>query len=390
MSFANYIPALGEQFISLYKRKLKYKNFDMKFFTNESHFNYNYALQSMYYGINNAPIEDEINFRQLIGFGDDKILFTDSGGFQLATFKKSGKQCNINIVDSLRWQEKNGNIIMELDFPPNLDGNFSYDEFMWALKESEKNFRIFDENRQNFKVKLYNVIHGQNLDYMQLWYDTVKNFKTEGWAIGVKPAFDPLLQALCFMFLYEKGEFSKDSFYGLHFFGTSGRNVVPTIIYLASKLNNKFISYDSSSYNRGSIYRAYSLPFEMCEDLDFGEKFKISNPHIKTLPCMCPVCKSIDNMDILNTKEIFAGTLISLHNMYQYIQYNNLLNSLVVEKEKFITFLKSINISQRCLLSIEFVDFAFEYGVYNAYKKYEQNFDIQDITKSKQVSIFDF
>jgi tRNA-guanine family transglycosylase len=388
MNKAIYIPAIGEQFVSVWKRGLNYKNFDIKFFTDKSHFKYMYGLQSMYYGINNSSLKDENNYKNLIGF-EKGLLISDSGGFQLATFKKGNKCCDINVLDSLRWQEKNADIMMELDFPPNLDGNFSYDEFVWALNESVKNFEIFDKNRKNFDAKLYNVIHGQNTKYLQMWYDKVKHFKTDGWAIGVKPAFDPLLQALAFMVLYENGEFDKDTCKGLHFFGTSGKHVVPTIAYIAQKLK-VLVTYDSSSYNTGSIYRTYYLPYDIGPNLSFGDNFKRDNPHLKMLPCKCPVCSSIDDINILNTKEIYSGTLISLHNMYQYIQYNDIINSLVVDKELFLDYLNKIDISQKTLISIEFIDFAMEKGLNNALDKYKYAFDDQTIIRCKQKSIFGF
>lgn len=391
MNKAIYIPAIGEQFVSVWKRGLDYKNFDIKFFTEKSHFNYPYGLQSMYYGITNSPINSEKTYKELIGFGDG-LLISDSGGFQIASFKHMNKPCNINVIDSLRWQEKNADIMMELDVPPNLFSGVNYNDFEDALNESYSNFEIYEKNRKNFNNKLYNVLHGQNIEYFSMWYDKIKHFKTDGWAIGVKPPYDPLKQSLAFMFLHENGEIEKDSCKGVHFFGTSGKNVVPALVYIASKFNNskKLFTYDSSSYNAGSIYRDYYLPYNLGNSICFGDKFYTTNPHIKTLPCMCPVCTTIDDIGLLNTKKIFAGTLISLHNMYQYIQYNELLNSIVHDKELFINYLKTINISERTLQSIEFIDFAFEKGLYNAIDRFKQVFEEQSMIRCKQKTIFTF
>jgi len=399
MSKAIYLPALAEQFGSVWKRGLKYKGkdgkeYDMKSFTKNSHFNYPYGLQSIYYAkegvYKNCDNKDGNTFRNAIGFSKDCLLMTDSAGFQIASFKKKGEKCGITALDSLRYQEANADIMINLDVPPNLDGNPTYESFMEALNTSVENFKLFEKERKNYDALLYNVLHGETLNLANIWYDKVKDFKNEGWAIGMKPPFDAMLQAFGFMFLWDKGEFEKETCKGIHFFGTSGKHVCPTLVYAASKLNKIKVTYDSSSYNIGSIYRTYYLPFDMGPHLSFGDKFKRINPYLKELPCKCPVCQSICNVSDLNGGDIYAGTLISLHNMYQYIQYNDLLNSLVNDKELFLEYLNKINISEKTLKSIEFIDFAIEYGIELAVKKFEEWLIPQTLTKSKQVGIFNF
>ena len=396
MNKAIYIPAIGEQFVSTWKRGLKYtgkdgKIFDMKFFTKESHFEMPMALQSVYYAKNGVNRNGKTTYSELIGYPKDKTLFLDSGGFQIASFKKRGEVCDLTPIDSLRYQEANADIAMNLDIPPNLDGNPTYDDFVKALDESVENFKLFEKERVNYKMKLLNVLHGETLPLLDLWHEKVKDFKFDGWAIGVKPPFEPMLQALGFMYLWEKGEFDKDSCTNIHFFGTSGKHVVPTIVYAAYKLNKKItVTYDSSSYNIGSIYRTYYTPFDVGPHLSFGEKFKIVNPKLVELPCKCPVCVTIKDIKELNEGDIYAGTLISLHNLYQYWYYNDVLNSLVPCKDLFIEYIKKINISDKTLASIEFIDYAIEKGLVNAIEKYKQWFNTEEFTRTRQVNIFNF
>lgn len=392
-----YVPAIGEQFNSVWKRGLKYKGkdgkeYDMKFFTKDSHFDYPVALQSIYYAKNgvgkDCSTEQGNTYRDLVNYPKEKILISDSAGFQIASFKRKGEVCGITALESLKYQEANADVMMQLDVPPNLNGNPTYKDFKDALNESVENFKIFEENRTNFKSILCNVLHGENLKMLDEWYNAVKDFKTEGWAIGIKPPFDPMLQALGFMYLYEKGEY--DDCKWVHFFGTSGKHVAPLLVYAASKIPGVQVSYDSSSYNIGSIYRTYYTPFEQGPSLSFGDKFKTENPQLKELPCLCPVCRTITSIEELNTTDIYAGTLISLHNMYQYIQYNHTLNSLVLNKEKFIQYLQKTNASQKTLKSIEFIDFALEKGLVNAVEKYKDWLVPQHVNKSEQVSIWHF
>jgi len=396
MSRAEYVPAIGEQFNSVWNRGLKYKGkngkeFDMKFFTPESHYEYNIGLQSCYYGITGVGKNNSKSFRDMIGFPKDKTLIGDSGGFQIASFKKRGEVCNLTPIDSLRWQEANCDVMMNLDIPPTLDKIPTYEDFMKALDESVKNFELFERERKRHDNFLLNVLHGENIKLMDIWYDKVKDFKFDGFAVGMKPPWDPMIQAMGFMYLWEKGEFEKESFKWVHFFGTSGKNVVPAIVYMASKLPSHIrVSYDSSSYNIGSIYRTYYLPLDQGPNLSFGNKFEKINPHLKQLPCMCPVCSSVGDVNELNTTDIYAGTLISLHNLYQYIDYNNILNSIVNDKDKFIDYLRQVNNNEKTLMSIEFIDFAMDKGLKNAVDKYAKWLIPQDLNKSKQVGIFNF
>jgi len=393
MSKVEYVPAIGEQFNSVWKRGLDYKGFDMKFFTDKSHFNYNIGLQSCYYGMEGVgkgcDLQDN-NYRKLIGYPKDKVLIGDSGGFQIASFKKKGLVCNLTPLKSLRWQEANCDIGMNLDVPPTLDKVPSFSEFNDALKVSVDNFKLFESKRENYKLKLYNVLHGETIKHMDIWYNAVKDFNFDGWAVGMKPPWDSMIQAMGFMYLWEKGEFDKSSFTGVHFFGTSGKHVCPTLAYCASKLKKQKVTYDSSSYNIGSIYRTYYLPYDIGPSLSFGEKFKVQNPNITSLPCRCPVCNSIDDINDLNGKDIYAGTLISLHNMWQYVQFNDTLNGLVNQKDKFVDYLNKINIDKKTLVSFDFIDFAMEHGLDKAVKKFNNWLISQTIDKTKQRGIWDY
>jgi hypothetical protein len=352
------------------------------------------TIQDMNLGEFNNEYVYDLSVEGVERFLCSGVLVHNSGGYQIASWARKGEVCQLEPIDSLRWQEENCDVAMNLDVPPNIDGNPSYDDFMKALVQSVKNFELFEKERKNYTMRLLNVLHGETLPMMDIWYNAVKHFKFDGWAVGMKPPFDPMIQALGFLYLWEKGEFDKDSCKNFHFFGTSGKHVVPAIVYIAHKLGARKItvSYDSSSYNIGSIYRTYYMPFDIGPHLSFGDKFKNENPHLKELPCKCPVCSSIgSDIEILNGTDIYAGALISLHNLYQYWQYNDLLNSLVEDKEKFIDYLQKINISPKVLKSIEFIDYAMEKGLANAVEVFKHDLMLQiEFDKTKQATIWGF
>jgi hypothetical protein len=76
--------------------------------------------------------------------------------------------------------------------------------------------------------------------------------------------------------------------------------------------------------------------------------------------------------------------------MWQYIQYNQLINSIVQDKEQFLDYLKKTGASDKCLKSIEFIDYALDKGLINAVEKFKEWLVPQEIVRNKQVSIFNF
>ena len=386
---ATLAPAIGEQLRHCWTKGLEYNGFDLKWWTDKSHFKHDISLQSVYYAKEGKYKDITTPYKEQVGMGKDHTLIFDSAGFQIASFQRMGKECNIKPIDSLRWQEESADIGVNLDWPPTLYGLPSSKQFDDSLSKSVDNFKFFEKNRQNYDMKLLNILHGENLPFINKWYNSVKDFDFDGWAIGMKPPFNPMLQAFAFMFLYDKGEFdNKDKCKWIHFFGTSGKNVVPTLNYLADKIKIP-VSYDSSSYNIGSIYRTYYLPYDNGPSLSFGDKFR-ENPNIESLPCSCPVCKSITDISVLNGTDIYAGSLISLHNMYQYHQYNNTVQSLVKDKSKFINYLKSVNIKQDTLMSFDFIDYCLEHGFEAGYEKYKPYMMSNEIRTREQKTVFNF
>ena len=151
MSKAEYVPAQGEQLSSVYKRGLEYSGFDMKYWTDKSHFKHNIMLQSCYYGL--EGVAKGKNYRELLGIPKEMTLISDSGGFQFASFKKKGEVCSLTPLASLRWQEAHADIAMNLDIPPNLGGAPTLEEFDEALNISVENFILFEKERKNFDMK---------------------------------------------------------------------------------------------------------------------------------------------------------------------------------------------------------------------------------------------
>ena len=120
-----------------------------------------------------------IDARKSFGLGDDVLVVGDSGGFQIKTGNLEWKPELRETI--LRWSENNTDVFMNLDIPPGGDVFKEYDE---CLDISAENFRYYTENRDNENTDILNVLQATYDNRTQEWYDTVKEFKFEGWSIG--------------------------------------------------------------------------------------------------------------------------------------------------------------------------------------------------------------
>lgn len=118
------------------------------------------------------------NFRKDLG-ASTAVVLGDSGGYQLI----SNALEYTNLIEDrgiiLNWLENNCDIGVNLDISPSIK-DMTFNE---ALKLSYDNFKYFHEN-QTGKIKLLNVIHGENKKELKKWYNKVKCFDFYGWAVG--------------------------------------------------------------------------------------------------------------------------------------------------------------------------------------------------------------
>ena len=113
-----------------------------------------------------------------MGFTKDNLIMGDSGGYQICsgamTWKPEMKQ------SVFEWLERNSDVAMNLDIPPRLKYDGKFDE---CLQLSKENFKYFADN-QTGKTDYMNVIQGADEFEFKRWYDEVKQFPFQGWAIG--------------------------------------------------------------------------------------------------------------------------------------------------------------------------------------------------------------
>ena len=297
--------------------------FDFKFFTGQSFFQYPYVLASAYYQLS----YDIRDFRKYFNYPTNYTLIADSGGFQMMTFAKAGKPIDVTPIQILRWMENNADIGMNLDIPP-------ADDFGSSLKQSVENFAFFEKNRLNYSMKLYNVLHGGNFEQITEWYDSVKNFNFDGWALGIKPTNNVYLQAFSYLALKQSGE----DLTNCHFFGVSSIKNMLTIAYLSHYFDST-ITFDSSSYDAGSRFRKFYFPKSVRHSIDFGRNNLKS---MASIPCDCPVCSNLKISDYYSDTEYGYMTL-PLHNLYQFSEVNRMINCIVSDEYAFMKYCKSVD-----------------------------------------------
>jgi len=326
---AIFVPAMSHDNISKWKANIMISEHDTKFFTEKSFFKYNFILASSYYQLD-ANVE---NFRQQNNYPIENTLIIDSSGYQVASFARKGKPFEYTPLQILRWMEANADIGMSLDVPP-------WDNFNAALKQSLENFSFFEKNRLNYDMKLYNILHGKTLDEMKHWYNAVKDFPFDGWALGVRPSDNIYLQTIGYMFLQEMDAPNLNT--NFHMFGISGLKNMLTMPMLSTYFNS-MITFDSSSYDSGTRFRRFCFPKDVRFSTEFGRSAKKS---MKSIPCNCPVCRNITIEDLYRQDGPTAYLLLPLHNLYQYIEVNRMTNAIVTDDHALDEYAASVNETQ--------------------------------------------
>lgn len=316
---AIYLPAVGTQFWGCWKKNLRHNGYDLKWFSPYSLFRHPYALISASFGIKN-----DLYWRDKCGYPKDCLLITDSGGFQIA----KGTPSPIGPNASLSWQELNANIGVVLDVPPRKNSDFGD-----CLKRSVENFKIFERNRENYDMKLYNVLQsGQTLTQMESWYDSVKSFDFDGWCLS---ASNDEMQVLGYLMLHEQD--AKDLHGHFHLFGRSSTRTMLTMAMLSKHFKTP-ITFDSSAYTMGSRYRQFYQPMNTKKI----EKFGRTAERIEVNPCNCPVCSASTLDDLYSQTNPVTPVLLDLHNLYCLIGVNKKINSLVNDREALEAYAQSV------------------------------------------------
>jgi hypothetical protein len=199
--------------------------------------------------------------------GFSKVI-GDSGGYQIArgTGNIDGMRDRERI---LRWLESTADIAMTLDIPPGPVGrvvDYRYTSVEQCLAETLDHVRFFFNQRREAKLTMLNVIQGNTAAGGFEWYDQVKRYDFEGYAIAGLMRNDMYYVCRLLLRMLDEGRLQNKSW--LHFLGTARLDTAVLLTAIQRALAERDvpvgISFDTASpFLVMSRNRAYTFP-------DFG------------------------------------------------------------------------------------------------------------------------
>src|SRR3990167_3458943 len=229
-------------------------------------------------------------------------------------------------------------------------------------------------NKTNKNLKLYGVIQGHTFDEQKNIIDEYKKTESfeqyDGFSIGgivpIASNIDVLIKVLTCFF----DNFKNDK-RPLHILGLSGIKSIGLINYLKKIYKKENVTFDSSSYGSGAIRLEFINLFNGFKTT-FGDN---SLNQLNKLPCICPVCSNILDPSIIRKGGSMPGALLSLHNLYQYIQYTYFISVLSSDLSLFENYLiKKNGFEQK---TFDFIKYSYENGFEAAIEKEQKTQDIK-------------
>lgn len=182
--------------------------------------------------------------------GYSKVI-GDSGGFQIAMQRKhiDPKRDRLRILE---WLEHTADIAMTLDIPtgPIIKSvGYAYKTEEDCLDETMDHLRFFAKHRKSNGLDLLNVIQGNTPESALRWYERVKIYDFEGFAIAGPQNNN--MHYICSLLLKMLEDKQLDKKRWIHVLGTARLDTAVMLTAIQRALNelqlNIRISYDTSS-----------------------------------------------------------------------------------------------------------------------------------------------
>jgi len=401
----NYVPVLNGSILNCALRDDLF--IDEKrptFYTKDGIIKYNHFL------IN--PFHHDKIFKNILDKNmiiDDGIIFADSGGLQEITLNEK----RYTPEEVFKWQQSNSHIGFSVDSLPfitpkdgtNKPGSFGgwlFDSkgFENHAKISKENIEVTKKHRDKEKYSnfhFYGIIQGRNYNEYLRWYEILRDDAyLDGYCVKA-PNINPITLAETCIFVMNN--LTKP----VHFLGI-GNISRSIVIYYASKYIKQPITFDSSSYDIGTQYRSYLLPFMMNRKLRFvsehnlGEDSEVVNVndivHLDdaTKICDCVACRTIGNKlgDMIKNNDPILGGLISIHNLLLHQKWINYIKLIIDKPNKLKEFVKynfEPSLSEKILNAFDMIDKAAERGPEYALSLYKEHM-VTNKEAGKQQTIF--
>ena len=304
----------------------------------DSFFKHPYMLITAFYGMKQPEFRDDYNIPRE-GFE----LFGDSGGFQ----QYKGDR-GLEPLPILRWQEHNCDIGFSLDFPL-----LASDDLRLVRAKNKINVKhILDiiPQRKNYDMDYYACVHGWTDDQIKDVHKQLPHDQIDGWGIGECSASDDSPEGIISRIALETTLNTEKK--PMHILGCCSPIMI-AFFALLEKKEGITISYDSTAYSNGAMYRWYHIDGEKRDKYRitgqsqkigknhrtlFGEEVDLPAGEITELTCDCPVCTNADIKDMLGS-DSEAGTLISLHNMYKEVELDHMFKKMA-DEDKLLPYIQ--------------------------------------------------
>ena len=159
----------------------------------ETYYNYKWGLYSAGHATRDTAKSDVQEPMIQKRDREKTFILGDSGGFQIATGVIKCDWPNFKTDDALRsqilnWLEHTADYSMVLDIPtlaaaPPLNAKTGLTDWVDCLEYTMHNNDYFLKHGQG-KTKFLNVLQGNNESQADQWYDAVKHYPFEGWAMA--------------------------------------------------------------------------------------------------------------------------------------------------------------------------------------------------------------
>lgn len=351
-----YFPATP---LDMFNRNIKSYEPILNFWDDNSYFKHNNLLISSYYALNkyngtsNDSLFDKLHF--------NGRRFMDSGGYQVWT---KGISMDPRTVIHLYEREH-----CELGFVLDIPGPNPTQKIVSEVK-SNIQLQLDEQNNVGNTTKLLNVVHGSTYNSISNYLEEFKYFDNEisGYAMGVKPTINTVLQALTFLITYEKFDLRNKN---VHFLGVSGFDTIPILVYLAKSFQVREFTIDSTSYAELARNRKIYNPMYPKNFLMVGDTLTSG---LSKLPCECPVCRNID-INLMKNEPLFG----SLHNLYIMKKYIDFFNSFKSKEYLRSYILTTAILPKKTKDAVNFIDESLESGdIISSMEKYSEYIKISN------------
>jgi queuine/archaeosine tRNA-ribosyltransferase len=398
----SYIPVLNGSILNCALRDDMFVNGKrITFYTKDSLFKYGKYLINPFH---HSKIFEQIKAKELLI--DEGICFSDSGGLQEITLG----EVRYSPEEVFKWQQENTHIGFSVDSLPFITGSdnnttpgsfggwkFDKANFAKHALKSKENIDVTKKYRDmNKPFNFYGIIQGRQYNEYLKWYEILRDDAYLDGYCCKAPNVNPMTLAETSIFVMNN--LTKP----VHFLGI-GNISRAIILYYANKYIKQPISYDSSSYDIGTQYRSYLLPFMFNKKVRFvshhnlGEDSEVCNAndvvHIEDVSkiCDCDACKAMSNTkELIDNNSPKLGSLLSLHNLILNLKINEYVQSIINNQYKlreFVNFNFEPSLVKKILDAFDMIDLSVEKGVEYALNKYKDNMQLNQST-GNQKTIF--